>query len=237
MIAVGAVDASKQVASFSDRTRQRPGPATWSRPASTSSRPKSGRAALVSGRLLRRPASSAVQRLWCWRRPRSSAPPKWSSCCSSSATDLEAPRPDPVYGHGLVDLDAALRPAGPARACRSEARSRRLRAAVGDDGLRLRPAFERGPEPGKAIFLDGYSRAYWLDLDEIGSRRGSSGPDLEAWLDRRRPIVSASSVPLGPALALDLTVAGHADPSSQRAIADAAVEDATAFALDLGIAV
>lgn len=233
MIAVGAVDASKQVASFSNRAGSAQDHYLVA-PGVDILAPKiGGGAALVSGTSFAAPHVSGAAALVLEAAPFLSAA-QVVELLLDSATDLGAPGPDPVYGHGLVNLDAALGPLGPLSVPLGN-RVGEASAAVGDNGLRLGPAFGRGPEPGKAIFLDGYGRAYWLDLDDRLTAR-VMGPDLEAWLtaDARS---YRGSVPLGPALALDLTVAGHADPSSQRAIADAAVEDATAFALDLGIAV
>jgi len=79
--------------------------------------------------------------------------------------DLGAPGTDPVYGRGLVNLAAALGPQGPL--------SVPLGSAVEEGGaplagsaLTLGPAFGAGPALGRAIFVDGYGRPYWLDLEE-----------------------------------------------------------------------
>ena len=84
------------------------------------------------------------------------------------------------YGRGMVDLDAALSPQGPLAVP--------LGSTVGGEalplagtGLRLGAAFGPGPELGRAIFLDGYGRPYWLDLDDR-TDRAASLPDLHDWL-------------------------------------------------------
>ena len=98
----------------------------------------------------------------------------------ATATDLGAPGTDVIYGRGLLNLEAALAPQGPLSIPLGSSVDGAA-AALGATGLRLGGAFGRGPDLGRAVFLDGYGRPYWIDLDR---RRASTetGPHLSGWL-------------------------------------------------------
>jgi hypothetical protein len=97
-----------------------------------------------------------------------------------TATDLGEPGTDEVYGRGLLNLAAALGPQGPLTIPLGTSVDGEG-ASLLDTGLRLGGAFGPGPELGRAIFVDGYGRPYWMDLDR---RRSSSRaePGLRNWL-------------------------------------------------------
>jgi hypothetical protein len=122
-----------------------------------------------------------------------------------TATERGAPGTDAVYGRGLVNLAAALGPQGPLGlplGATVDAAS----AALDSSALHLGPAFGAGPELGRVIFLDGYGRPYWLDLDD---RVEASAPGLalQRWLRQDGLRSRMRVLPLGPGLGLAVAVA------------------------------
>ncbi len=102
----------------------------------------------------------------------------------TTATDLGAAGTDAVYGRGLLNLDSAVQPVGTTSLPTGtmvaeggealESTSLSLGAAFGD-------ALANNAVLGSAIFLDGYDRAYIVDL--TGSiRHAADDPDLMAFL-------------------------------------------------------
>jgi Subtilase family len=231
VIAVGAVDANKQIASFSNRAGSAQDHYLVAPGVSVLAPKLGGGAALVSGTSFAAPHVSGAAALVLDAAPFLSAA-EVVQLLLDTATDLGAPGPDPVYGQGLVNLRAALGPQGtlsvPLGSTVGEAG-----AALGDTGLRLGPAFGRGPDLGAVIFLDGYGRPYWLDLeDRIGVP--ATAPDLAAWLTPAEPQYRVT-MPLGPALALDLTVARPAGGGVAAAAPGGPADGSgAAFALDFG---
>lgn len=117
----------------------------------------------------------------------------------SSATDAGAAGTDAVYGRGILNIAAAFQPRGAmtvvgTSVAVSPADTTVLGTAMGD-------ASTRGATAG-AIVLDGYSRAYAMDL--IGSlrRAGAARPLARAFAGN----VRSTSAGAGP-LALSLTTA------------------------------
>jgi hypothetical protein len=149
-----------------------------------------------------------------------------------TAHDLGAPGTDPIYGRGLVDLDAALSPQGALTVpLGSTVAGEAL--PLDDTGLRLGAAFGPGPALGRAIFLDGYGRPYWLDLDDR-TDRAAFLPDLHDWLaPARQPRVAGArldelSIALGVSNAEEeLGVGGTGDR-------EAGERDAVALSASLG---
>ena len=131
----------------------------------------------------------------------------------ATATDLGAPGTDVIYGRGLLNLEAALAPQGPLSIPLGSSVDGAA-AALGATGLRLGGAFGRGPDLGRAVFLDGYGRPYWIDLDR---RRASTetGPHLSGWLAPSRKQLTFSP-PLGTGAALSLHLEAPAQPLSAR---------------------
>ncbi len=232
VVAVGAVDANEQIASFSNRAGSAQDHYLVAPGVNILAPALGGGTALVSGTSFAAPHVSAAAALVLQAAPYLSAA-QVVDLLFVSATDLGAPGPDPIYGRGLVNVGAALGPQG-TLSVPLGSRVGEASVALGDTGLRLGRAFGRGPGLGAAIFLDGYGRPYWLDLgDRIAAP--ATAPDLEAWLTPAGP-QSRWSVPFGPASALDLTVAQQADGGAAAATPGAPTDDTGAgFALDLGI--
>lgn len=129
-----------------------------------------------------------------------------------TATDLGTPGPDPIYGRGLLNLVAALSPQGtPIVPLGSSVEAGT--APLARSGVRWGAAFGSGPALGRAIFLDGYGRPYWFELDHRISTKAAT-PDLLAWLSPGRSI-SSFSAPIGADLSLDVSVA-----AAERVISD-----------------
>jgi Subtilase family len=230
VIAVGAVDANKQIASFSNRAGSTEDHYLVAPGVNILAPALGGGAALVSGTSFAAPHVSGAAAVVAQAAPFLSAA-QVVQILLDSATDLGAPGPDPVYGHGMVNLGAALGPLGTLSVPLGD-RADEAAAPLNTTTLRLGPAFGRGPRLGRAIFLDGYGRPYWLDLgDRIAAPETT--PDLEARL-APADVQSRWSVPLAPALALDLSVATRGDSGVVGPATDRSGGDADpAFALDL----
>ncbi|HEX5795259.1 MAG TPA: S8 family peptidase [Geminicoccaceae bacterium] len=229
-IAVGAVDAGNQLTSFSNQAGSARDHYLVAPGVHILAPAMDGGAALVSGTSFAAPHVSGAAALVLQAAPFLTAD-EVVELLLDSATDLGAPGTDPVYGRGLVNLAAALGPQGPLGVPLGSAADG-AQASLAGSALRLGPAFGPGPELGRAIFLDGYGRAYWLDLaDRVAT--SAPGPDLHGWLiEGARPRVR--SVSLGRRLGLALAVSEGADgdllPGDPRSAAER-VDDA--FALDL----
>ena len=229
-IAVGAVDAGNQLTSFSNQAGSARDHYLVAPGAHILAPALGGGAALVSGTSFATPHVSGAAALVLQAAPFLTAE-EVVELLLDSATDLGAPGTDPVYGRGLVNLAAALGPQGPLGVPLAGAADG-AQAPLAGSALRLGPAFGPGPELGRAIFLDGYGRAYWLDLaDRVATP--APGPDLHGWLIAgARPRVR--SVSLGRRLGLALSVSERAgedllpgDPESAGERAD------DAFALEV----
>ena len=227
-IAVGAVDAGGQLASFSNAAGSAREQFLVAPGVGILAPELGGGAALVSGTSFAAPHVSGAAALVLDAAPFLSAA-EVVELLLESASDLGAPGTDAVYGRGLVDLTAALGPQGPLGfplGATVDADS----AALESSALQLGPAFGAGPELGRAIFLDGYGRPYWLDLDDR-VQASAPGPALERWLrqDGRRP--SARRMALGRGLAIAIADdAGAAASGLAGAAAPAAGE---AFEVEL----
>lgn len=101
-----------------------------------------------------------------------------------SATDLGAAGTDDVYGRGMLNLDAALQPLGeetvPTGATVAEGG-----APLAATGLALGGAFgdTRIEALGQSMFVDSYGRPFRADLSGAVRARRSSGA-LSSWLDQ-----------------------------------------------------
>ena len=178
-IAVGALDAGGDIADFSNRAGSARRYFLVAPGVGIRAPEPGGGAALVSGTSFAAPHVTGAVALVLDAAPYLSAR-EVVELLLDTATDLGAPGTDEVYGRGLLNLAAALDPQGPLTIP--------LGTAVDGDGaslletgLRLGGAFGPGPELGRAIFVDGYGRPYWMDLDR---RRSSTRdePALGNWL-------------------------------------------------------
>jgi Subtilase family len=216
-IAVGALDVDGKLASFSNRAGRARKYFLVAPGVDVLAPAVGGGAALVSGTSFAAPHVTGAVALVLDAAPFLS-PDEVVELLLETATDLGAPGTDAVYGRGLLDLAAALGPQGPLMVplgSTVDAGGAGLR----ETGLRLGGAFGTGPDLGRAIFLDGYGRPYWVDLDQ---RRAASetAPDLVSWLapDEERLAVSA---PLGAAGVLSLQVGAPSERGSPVRSSDA----------------
>jgi len=98
---------------------------------------------------------------------------------TGTAVDLGALGPDPMYGMGLVDLDAALNPQGPLRLYTgdtvSDGGGGGGSAGIAVAALGAAAAFallHRSKTIQEAMVLDGYGRPYYMDLGDLVDVRG-----------------------------------------------------------------
>jgi hypothetical protein len=92
-----------------------------------------------------------------------------------SATDAGATGADPVFGRGILNLTAAFAPQGTTSLAGSATplsltSNATLGSAMGDSGSVV------GPNGSKVAFLDGYGRAYAIDLSSTFGRTGQIRP-------------------------------------------------------------
>jgi hypothetical protein len=166
VIAVGAVDAKNRIADFSNRAGDT---AQWFLVAPgveiKSSHVGSGTAqVLMSGTSMAAPAvSGAAARLQAtWPRL---SPKDVGSILLTTARDLGARGTDPVYGRGLLDVEAAMRPVGDL----SSATATGTVAVSGSTAMRLSPATVALGQPAAAgamtvVGVDSYQRDYTVNL-------------------------------------------------------------------------
>jgi hypothetical protein len=206
-IAVGAVDADEQLASFSNEAGSTRDHYLVAPGVNILAPAVGGGAALVSGTSFAAPHVSGAAALVLQAAPFLSAA-EVVELLLDSATDLGARGTDPIYGRGLVNLAAALGPQGPLSVPLGS-RVGEADAPLAASALRLGPAFGPGPDLGAAIFVDGYGRPYWLDLgDRVAA--APPGPDLRGWL-AEAPRPRTLAVPLGSGLGLAMAVTERAE--------------------------
>lgn len=202
-LAVGAVDASNHIASFSNQAGATKDFFLVAPGVNVVSSANGGGTRTYSGTSFAAPqVSGAAAAVW-------GASPFLTgdqvvSILLDSATDLGAAGVDDVYGHGLLNLDAALDPLGtatlPTGATVSaggaplSASSVRLGSAFGD-ALQGSAALRQG------VFLDSYGRPFQADLSGTVRNRGPADP-LGAWLDPAQSRVTTTTLGQGAALTL-----------------------------------
>ncbi len=105
-----------------------------------------------------------------------------------SAIDAGEPGVDAVYGHGLLDVNAALDaigdvevPGGGGGGGSSSSSGAAVAAALVVGGG-LYALFQRNKELKKTLVLDEYGRSFWLDMTVVAPRRDDS-PLLELAMD------------------------------------------------------
>jgi hypothetical protein len=191
-IAVGALDVDGQLASFSNRAGSAQDHFLVAPGVQILAPELNGAATLVSGTSFAAPHVSGAAALVLDAAPFLGVD-QVVELLLGTATDLGAPGTDPIYGRGLLNLEAALAPQGPL-AIPLGSSVDGAAATLDATGLRLGGAFGPGPDLGRAVFLDGYGRPYWIDLDR---RRASTetGPDLASWLAPGREQLTFSPPP------------------------------------------
>ncbi len=140
-----------------------------------------------------------------------------------SARDAGAPGVDAVYGNGVLDLTRAFQPLG----ATSVAGSKAVVSTTGNATLSAPMGDAAQGELG-AVILDGYSRAFAIDLAKTIARRSPERSLAGALQSRFRTVALAQggmtvSMTLAPRpngdIALDRTSLSTADATSARAIA------------------
>ncbi len=135
-----------------------------------------------------------------------------------TATDLGDPGTDEIYGRGLLNLEAALAPQGPL-SVPLDSSVDGAAAALGTTGLQLGAAFGPGPDLGRVVFLDGYGRPYWVDLDRRRTAT-ETAPDLHRWLAPSCGQLTFAP-PLGTGAALSLHLEAPPEHARGRGPSDA----------------
>jgi hypothetical protein len=181
-IIAGAVDSNNQIAFFSDRA----GVAMnyyMVAPGTNFILPWNGGTALLSGTSFSAPLISGAAALIFQRWPNLTARDV-ANILFTSATDLGAPGVDPIYGHGLLNLAAALSPLGVSTFAVAGA----VAPTVTGTDLVLGPAFGDAPAFHRALsqvmVLDGFGRDFELDLSQKANARPNL-PDLFGVLEQR----------------------------------------------------
>ncbi len=187
LIAVGAVDRDNRLAAFSNRAGDA---APWFLVApgvdivSSDAYDETGHVAM-SGTSMAAPMVSGTAALLKGHWPRLRAG-QIAGILLATATDLGAPGVDAVYGRGLLDVEAAMRPVGPLRTMtaaglqplsgatlRLSAATSALAAAAGQGGLRV-------------VGVDDFERDYATDAGAgVSSPSGMRLDAAFAGLDRR----------------------------------------------------
>jgi hypothetical protein len=165
LIAVGAVDGRDRIASFSNRAGDT---AAWYLVApgvdlASSDGGGDTGSTLLSGTSMAAPAVSGAAALLGSRWPRLT-PRELASILLVTARDLGAPGTDPVYGRGLLDVEAAMRPVGTLLTATATGV-----VPMAATGLRLSPATVAIGQATRAAGLsvvatDAYRRDYTQDL-------------------------------------------------------------------------
>lgn len=211
-LAVGAVDASGALASFSNRAGTAKDHFLVASGVSVISTKKDGGTATFSGTSFAAPAVSGAAAV-VWGASPFLTGDQVVDILLNSATDLGAAGVDDTYGHGLLNLDAALQPVGgtsiptganvAAGGAPVAATSLALGGAFGD-------AIRRDGALSQAMMLDAYGRPFRTDLSASVRSQAQADP-LAAWLDPGAPEVTTTR--LGDSGAL--TMAAPADPLPQ----------------------
>ncbi len=113
-----------------------------------------------------------------------------------SATDLGAPGVDPVYGHGLLNLAAAMEPAGELAVPSSGGSGSSFAAGALVLGGAIAYAIQKsGKKLEKTLILDKYNRGYTANLPDLIAVR-EEFPGLESLLESLEMETGSLFVPL-----------------------------------------
>ena len=224
MIAVGAVDSSGVIASFSNQCGSAmnfclmaPGVEVWSVDAS-------GTLVLMSGTSMAAPHVAGAAALLTQSWP-TLTPAEVVQILLTSATDLGAVGVDAVYGHGLLNLSAAIAPLGTLSVPLTPLASDDS-VALGGTALSLGSAFGNALTNSallsQAFALDAYDRNYSVDLNNVVAH-ASRGFGLEALLGGGSLETLDAELPNGMKIAMG--VSDEEDAESAADWAGMAVED------------
>jgi subtilisin family serine protease len=202
-IFVGAVDQNNQIASFSDRGG-RAREFFMVAPGVDLVFPWNGGLAVGSGTSFSAPIVAGAAAVILERWPTLTAR-EVREILFITATDLGAAGLDPIYGHGLLNLRAALQPLGQSTLA---IEGSGLAPPVTSTGMVLGPGFgdAAGLRPGlqNIMMLDGFARDFAIDLTGLISN-GRTRAALSDILDARRDW-RVSSLTLGATAALNFAV-------------------------------
>ncbi len=181
-IIVGSVDANNQISSFSDRA----GTAMnyyMVAPGENFVLPWNGGTALVSGTSFAAPMVSGAAAIIMQRWPNLSARDV-ANILFASATDLGAPGVDAVYGHGLLNVAAALQPIGVTTFAVADPGA----VTVSGTAMVLGSLFGDAPALHAALsqvmILDSFKRDFELDLSN-GITSRPNLPDMFGVMEER----------------------------------------------------
>ena len=181
-IIAGAVDSNNQIASFSDRA----GSAMnyyMVAPGTNLILPWNGGTALLSGTSFSSPMISGAAALILQRWPNLTGR-QLADILFASATDLGALGVDTIYGHGLLNIAAALQPLGVSTFAVSGGNA----PLVSATGLILASVFGDAPDLHRALsqvmMLDGFGRDFDIDLSRVAVGRPNL-PDLFSLMEQR----------------------------------------------------
>jgi len=200
-IAVGAVDANTDLAAFSNRAGDAKDAFVVAPGVGVLAPARGGGTGLFTGTSFAAPHISGAAAIVLDAAPFLS-PDEAVALLLETATDLGEPGVDEVYGHGLVNLAAALSPQGTLSVPLGESVADEG-APVAASGLVMGPAFGPGPDVARAIFLDGYGRPFWLELDDR-VRADRRHLDLLRWLAPATPVRTLAA-PLDGASSVQLS--------------------------------
>jgi hypothetical protein len=172
-VIAGAVDRNNQIASFSNRAGTARDDFIVA-PGVAISAPYNGSVQTVSGTSISAPIVAGAAAVVLQRWPSLTAR-QLADVLFASATDLGAPGVDAVYGHGLLNLNAALQPVGvTTMAVPSGA------PALASSGLVLGAAFGDAPAFRMALrgsmVLDRFGRDFTFDASRLAGARPASLP-------------------------------------------------------------
>jgi hypothetical protein len=193
-IIAGAVDGNNQIASFSDRA----GSAMnyyMVAPGVGLTLPWNGGFAFLSGTSFSSPLIAGAAAILLQKWPNLTGR-QLANILFASATDLGAPGVDAIYGHGLLNIAAALQPIGVTTFAVSGGGA----PLVSGTGLVLASAFGDAPAVHQALsqvmMLDGFGRDFETDLSHVVVGRPNL-PELFGLMEQRLGWQSAN-LPLGP---------------------------------------
>jgi hypothetical protein len=225
-IIAGAVNSSNVIASFSDRAGSLANYYLVA-PGVGLILPWNGSLASLSGTSFPAPLISGAAAILLERWPTLTGK-QVADILLQSATDLGAPGVDAVYGHGLLNIDAALQPVGTTTFATSDG----IGSTAVSTGMVLGMAFGDAPQfraaLSSATILDGYGRDFALNLSGAAVSRPSA-PDLFGVMQQKLgwhfaglPLGGTSQfdfelrenpvdgiVPFGPAGGLEASLAEH----------------------------
>lgn len=214
-IAVGAVDAANVLAAFSNKAGTAKNHYLVAPGVNVVSTRKDGGTATFSGTSFAAPAVSGAAAV-VWGASPYLTGQQVVDILLNSATDLGAAGVDDVYGHGLLNLNAALQPVGGTSiptgptvnsgGAAPATTSLALGAAFGD-------AVRRDGALAQAMVLDAYGRPFGADLSATVQTRGKADP-LAGWL--APGLSDITTTRLGEATALTLATPREEPPEPIR---------------------